>query len=131
MSLALIKPTSDDVTQDKYREAMLTWLCFIYNEAVLEKARKYSQLSDNVVLSTCLVNPGHWTLRLALAIINHDCHKEARYKHQEKINAAVKDGEVPKSGLCEVAVKALALTKLDEDIEVRKGPWVPKPIGMV
>ena len=98
----------------------------------MEKARKYSQLSDNVVLSTCLVNPGHWTLRLALGIINHESHKKVRYKYQDKIFEALKDGELPHAGLCEIAVKAIALTKLNEDIELsQKLPWVPKPIGMV
>ena len=132
MSLAIIKPTSEDVTEDKYCEAMVTWLCFIYNEEVMEKARKYSQLSDNVVLSTCLVNPGHWTLRLALGIINHESHKKVRYKYQDMIFEALKDGELPNAGLCEIAVKAIALTKLNEDIELsKKQPWVPKPIGIV
>ena len=132
MSLAIIKPTSEDVTEDKYCEAMMRWLCFIYNEEALEKARKYNQLSDTVLLSTCLVNPGHWTLRLALGIVNHDSHKEARRKYQDKILAAMKDGEAPNAGLCETAVKAVGLEKLYEYIElIKKRPWVPKPIGVV
>lgn len=78
MSLAIIKPSSEDVSNDEYREAMVIWLEHIYNDKSWKTARKRGHLSDDVVLSTCLVNPGPWTLRLALAIIDHESHQKAR-----------------------------------------------------
>ena len=132
MSLAIIQPAAEDVSTDEYREAMVMWLLFIYNEGYLDKARKRSQLSDDIILSTCLVNPGHWTLRLALGIINDESHKKARHKYQEQIFEAMKAKEVPYARTCEIAFKAIALMKFDEVVEAgSEKPWVPKPIGTI
>ena len=88
MLICLISPSMLDIAVDAYREAMTMWLEQIYTTRGWATTTKRGKLDDNVVMETCLQNPNHWTVRLAVAVINSSSHKIAKEVYEDRVRKA-------------------------------------------
>lgn len=151
MAVQIISPSLMDVTIDPYREVITNWLMHIYTSKQWGAMPKQSKLEDDCILSTCLQNPNHWTLKLATTMINTPDRKLAKETYGERVLEAQSiSTEYPlhllpsqrawletHEGLQEQERSLQEnILSLGEDAEVRrweklKEGWIAKPIGLV
>ena len=150
MSIRIVQPSQLDITIDAYREAVYMWLVRILTTDGWATSRKLAGLNSSCVISTCLMNPNHWSRRLAtvLAIETNDQCIKAQWGDLVRGSNAQYDGPQPND------LQPVDTTIIREHVErvsgeianlerqaysdsqgrgwVKwKGPWVTKPIGMV
>lgn len=85
MIVHITSPSLMDVSIDPYREAIAMWLIHICTAQQWAPTAKKVNLIDNPILSSCLQNPNHWTLQLAMAIVDAPGHSLAKELFGERI----------------------------------------------
>ena len=64
------------------------WLEHIFTAKDWRKALKRSNIDMNVIMSTCMMNPDHWTLRLATAIMGSPVTELLKNFYAEQVKEA-------------------------------------------
>lgn len=109
MVLPLISPSFMDVTIDVYREAITMWLIHITTAKEWSATIKADKFNDHSMLSTCLQNPNHWTLKLATAILDAPGHKAAQETYGERVKRAMAEHSASKDPI----IKTISVENLD------------------
>lgn len=150
MSIRIIQPSQLDITIDPYREAVYLWLVQILTTDGWAVSKRLARFNSNCVISTCLMNPNYWTRRLAtiLAVETDDQSIKAQWRDLVQASNAQYE-QSPEKELIQVDTNTIKrhikqveaqITNLEEQPKSEshgrgwvkwKGPWVPKPIGMV
>lgn len=125
MVIPIISPSFMDVTIDTYREAVTMWLIHFYTAKEWSATIKRGKLDDHSVLSTCLQNPNHWTLKLAHAIIESPGRKAAQETYGERVRRAV----VEQSSSKEPMIKTISVENLDRLLPSQRA-WLETEEGL-
>ncbi|KAI9870484.1 MAG: rRNA-processing protein las1 [Pleopsidium flavum] len=150
MSIMIIQPTRLDISIDIYREAVYMWLVHIITSERWTTSRKRGNFNASCVISTCLMNPNHWSRRLAtvLAIDTDDEFTKAQWANLVRLsNAQYEQLQLDGMSQGEVANIKEEVNRVNAKINEFEqqassasqgsgwvkwqGPWVPKPIGMI
>lgn len=150
MSILIAQPSRLDITIDSYREAVYTWLINILTAEAWAASRKRHNFDPSCVISTCLMNPNHWSRRLAMALaVETDDHliraqwgdlvkrSNAQYEcSQQDVSKNERVSDIKK----DVDRVSMEIVKFEEQAKSAsqgggwvkwQGPWVPKPIGLI
>ena len=132
MIFRLVQRGSHNESLDSDCEAIFFWLKHVYNDSSWDKVRKTPRNSAEAALRACIATPRHWTLRLAVAIINEPRHQELKTKYEAEVYRIMKKEDVPDTRAHEVAARGLALVEQrDTSREGVEQPWIPRPIGTI
>lgn len=85
MIVHVTSPSLMDVKIDPYREAIAMWLIHICTAQKWAFTAKKVKLNDDLILTSCLQNPNHWTLQLAKAIVEAPGHSLAKELYGERV----------------------------------------------
>ena len=131
LSYRLVAPISFDITKDGKREALFQWLKHIYTDAYWQKTLDRWGSPAEVQLKVCIASPGHWTLRLAFAIMNDKRYQALKERYSHEVSRVMQKNDVPDTHTHEMAARTLELLDQSESALAKgKSPWIPKPIGL-
>ena len=132
MCLAIIQPSTLDISIDSYREALKIWLHHILVDHFWNTARSRSLLMADTILLTCVTSPSYWILHLAIAIVDDPQYTKARVKYGEKIFEITKQLNISYHGSDEQTITTLATVSAHDILEdERKNLQVPKSFDIV
>ncbi len=126
MLIHLISPSMLDIAVDAYREAITMWLKQIYTTKGWAAATKRGKLDDNIIMETCLQNPNHWTIRLAVAVTDSSSHKIAKEVYEDRVKkAATELNSKPRVPL----VRSISIENLDRLLPSQR-KWLESEEGL-
>ncbi len=126
MLVRLISPSMLDVTIDSFREAIAMWLERICTTKGWVPATKRGKLDDSVIMETCLQNPNHWTVRLAVTMIESSDHKVAKEVYVDRVSKAADDlNTKPKVPI----VRSISIENLDRLLPSQR-KWLESEEGL-
>ncbi len=109
MVIHIISPSLMDVVIDPYREAVTMWLVHIYTTKDWAPTIKRIKSECGSILLSCLQNPNHWTLQLAIAIVDAPGHSVAKEIYGERIMKLVAEHSRSKAPI----VQSISLDSVD------------------
>jgi len=150
MSIMIVQPSRLDISIDTYREGVYMWLVHVITAEGWATSRKRGAFNASCVISTCLMNPNHWSRRLAtvLAVDTNDEFLKAQWANLVKVsNSQYERYQLDGLNQMEITNIKEEVNRVNAEINnfeqhansasqgsgwVKwQGPWVPKPIGMI
>ncbi|MCJ1314333.1 Cytoplasmic glyoxalase II [Agyrium rufum] len=131
LTLALVPPSQLDPKTDDYRESCMMWISHILIGDTWKSQRKSGMILVETVLTTCVMNPGLWTVRLALEIVDHPAYATASDRYGSQVWRLLGEHAVEYRGERTETVNAIDAAQIVDTTVTSPQSWTPKPIGFV